>query len=86
MKVTNKIELELPDLTKVTLTEEEAEDLFQQLRSILKKDTIYPLPSITKFPTDSIPYLVPIPIPQTSPTTDFPPYPSYPTITCGGED
>lgn len=70
MNVTNRIDLELPDLTKVTLTEEEAEDLFEKLRRVLKKD--YP-----------IPYLVPAPITPIWPTT-IPSYPSYPTITCGG--
>lgn len=71
MNVTNRIDLELPDSTKVTLTEEEAEDLFEKLRRVLKKD--YP-----------IPYLVPAPITPIWPTTDLPSYPSYPTITCGG--
>lgn len=72
MKVTNKIEIELPDSTKVELSEKEAEELFEKLEKILKKNS-------------PIPYLVPTPITPIFPTTDFPPYPSYPTITCGAK-
>lgn len=87
MKITNKIELELPDLTKITLTEEEAEELYQELHRVLKKHKDYTIPYA---PTE--PITIPMPSYPNSPTNPFdhpypynpsyPPYPPY-TIYCG---
>lgn len=82
MKVIREITLELPDSTKVTLSEEEAEFLYEELQKVLKKYKDWTLPCV---PAEPIPY--PIPSYPSAPTNPFdfnPPYPygpSYPPYT-----